>query len=816
MRVSEQYGHTHTASLFFCLKRGIFEVKYILLNWRVIQKTALSNKKGAFMQGGKYLRRDYPLLRDVKVDLRLIGFPPVLNPFSANTTAARSDMLSSHIPQDMVVEGSEPCSIFTGFEKNFGEYEFNTSRRDEDVEVIEILGRYSDLNMGLGSGRRQSPMLLVIYRGLTTGEISYFKVERYFRGSDDFGHENVWNNMSWMKKGAHIPKDATLVTSPRHQGSDYCYTTEANVAMYTAFEGNEDAFVLSESFAKKGTTTQLSQVVINVRQDAIPTNIHGDEFEYKFLPDLNGVVGDDGVLCAFRPVHPNTFAADTAPGTLNKIRASTDIIYNVPPGSVVVDYDFWGNKQYDPVLYGQIMPYRESMIKYWSDVVDVFRKLDRTGAKFSATFTTYVSDCVNALIGMGCRVPEFPGRIKFDLDGVGKQPVEFLQIVVTYKVQRTVQPGFKLTDRHGCKGVVCAIVPDRHMPIDQNGIRADMCMSPSAPVARMIAGPIFEPDINRISEFVRRKMEAVFPTDPEHAYEIMIDWYHDVHPAYAELTNRTYTTPESRKKMMLTQIKKGVRLWIPPFLKTITRQNIDKWTRKHGAHATPITCIQNVKDDNGQLIEKGYTTFKPVSIGKKSIMWLCKIPHATSPGVARVAHQGYAIRPGRDAKYASSVGMTPVKFGEDENRNAIMLTPAEEVTRLNRLQGNALTAGVNRVTQGILRSPHPTQILRFDATNEELAMKDSVLGMFHHTTSVIGIETRYTLTNKLPPTDPRLGDGDILEDASDADTEFEGSLKHANDFPEIVKKKRIIKHVVTSHETPNDVTEPDGSEDDDS
>ena len=90
----------------------------------------------------KFLARDFPLLNNVKLDTRLLGFPANQNPFPDKTSAGRGDMYSSHVPQAMVVNGSEPPGIFAGTELDIGSLDHNLSNRSEDVEVLDFIPKY--------------------------------------------------------------------------------------------------------------------------------------------------------------------------------------------------------------------------------------------------------------------------------------------------------------------------------------------------------------------------------------------------------------------------------------------------------------------------------------------------------------------------------------------------------------------------------------------------------------------------------------------------------------------------------------------------
>ena len=58
-----------------------------------------------------------------------LGLEATLCPFLQFISTQRGSMFAANIAQALVVNGAEFPRIFTGWEKQFGEYEFNTTKR---------------------------------------------------------------------------------------------------------------------------------------------------------------------------------------------------------------------------------------------------------------------------------------------------------------------------------------------------------------------------------------------------------------------------------------------------------------------------------------------------------------------------------------------------------------------------------------------------------------------------------------------------------------------------------------------------------------
>jgi len=400
----------------------------------------------------KSLHRDYPLLSDLTADLRLMGFPAILNPYAHETSSSRANMFSSHVAQAMIIGGAEFPQLFTGVEYELGKYEFNNSHRDQDGEVLAVIPKYGT-SVGVDGHGRQNPMFLVIYRGLEDDRLHYFTIDRYTKGTDGFGYENTWMNISRILTQAGVsantllPKDMQLVTSPIHKGNKYCLGTNLRVAYMTMTDTIDDAMLISESAAAKFETTEVGTALVNIRQGSRPVNLYGRHpDDVKFMPDIGEKVGPHGYLCAFRPMETETFAADLAPDMLMRPMPHIDDITLVKPGATIIDIDFNINPSQKKfgTFATQMDRYLQATRVFWENVLEVYQKYRQQYPRLSPAFQTLITRAATYMLMFN------PGKRKFDIEGmIRKQPVDFIQAVVTYALPRSLNKAFKITDRHG-------------------------------------------------------------------------------------------------------------------------------------------------------------------------------------------------------------------------------------------------------------------------------------------------------------------------------------------------------------------------------
>lgn len=684
------------------------------------------------------LHRDYPYLNNVNIDPRLSGFQAGLIPFLPGTSSPRVDMYASHLNQAMVLDGGEFPMIFAGPEQNLGEYEFSKTRRNQDITVLEVIPKYPTV---FGPNRiGKNPSLTVIYVGHTDKKLHYMTIDSYHKGSDGFGYELVWENTHLLTQpNTPITKETRLTTSPNHRDGLYGMGLNLNVAYMTLEETIEDAMLLSESAAEKMMTSELHEVKIIVRPDQYPLNVYGHEDEVRFMPDIGDIVNADGILAIFRPLNAETIISDTTKGSLDELQQLHDDVYVAPAGSVILDITINAahSSKAPKSLYAQADKYVQASNKYWQEIVRVYGQ-NRQTYELAEESNTLLSTAIQRLTAAGIAV-QLPGvsrKPKTKLIGKNKQPIEFMEITIVFATKRKFAPGFKITGRDGAKGVCCRILPDKYMPIDDYGFRADLVVDPSSCISRMTMGPLYEPAINRTSEFVRRRLAELFPSDPRAAGAMLLDYLADINPNYSAHIREVMSTDQDMAEFVKYCIDTRINMHIPPGLNTIGLELIQKLKNKWKIPLSPVTFTQCDMDNN---VIAQFRTRANVCIGSKYTYLLCKIPEPSSPGVARINQYNTPMKSPPSDKFMYPIKQSPIRTGEDELRIIVMdLEHPQEHERLMCLQGSS-PKGINAVAEALLNEPYPTRIKRIPLSNTQLMTSNTVIQVFDHMLSTMGV-----------------------------------------------------------------------------
>lgn len=691
----------------------------------------------------------YPILNELSADPRLLGVPALLNPFLNKASASRVQMNLSHTIQALPVEGAEMAQIYTGYENNLKDYWINPSKRDQDVQVIAQIPKYPVVG-GLNY-IAQSPSITVIYIGCDDGHLGYFTLDRYYKAAAGFGYEYVWNNNhSLWKEGSYIPKDTVLAHCPSVDGEKVMLGVNANVCYMTVADTIQDSYPVSQAFADKLTVKTISEITMDVKPTQHPINLYGDDIVFKFIPDVGETVNEYGQLCAFRHINLNTFMADVHGDRLSEVQDLHDLVYKVDPLSTVISIDYWpssNREQSNTQVVAQMEKYLANKVEYYKRILDVYRA--HKGKPLTKPMNTLVTEAYTRLIALGHRVPKLDRNGQYGkpkLVNRKDNPIEVMQIKVTILNEYKFSNGDKITNRHGGKGVACRIYPTEQMPVDQNGVRADIIMDPGGTLKRMNTGQFDESGLNRISEFVRRKMAEVYPTDPDEAGNILFEYLNDIFPYYANIVRNQLSTRELVHAYVKECINDKIHVCIPPYLKRIQEDMFytklkDKWN----VPVTPVTYTVSSEDNK---VSATFTTDAPVCIGGEYIYRLCKVPEPSSPGVAHVGHLGIPVKKqGGDAKWQSHIKQAPTRFGEDEERARMVEVDTKEDARLMSLQGGSIH-GVEKTIEHILNSNDPTRINRIPIDNETLINTNSAVTMLRHVFTSFGADIKNTLSSE--------------------------------------------------------------------
>ena len=518
-----------------------------------------------------------------QIDRRLMGIS-AMNPWDGMDSSPRKQMFAGHLGQMLVINGSTERFFQTGMEREYGKYTFSV-KMPCNGRIIKVIDRYTE-NAGINS-INLNPQRVAIYEKEDNKEIGYINLTNYCSQHQYFGFEYK-KKPAYAKLHQHsaIGEGEIFLDSPsitEHGG--YKYGRECAIATLTDPAVSEDGMAVSESCLQ-----QLKFKVYEVRsvswgKHAFPLNLYGDDTNYKPFPDQGEPVRADGQLMCLRGYDPIMAIAEQHLDSLKETDFGFDkSTYSASGGRVVdikVHHDTQNTTGRSPEgMDSQPLKYDAARRVFYQSIFDEYRRLLRERGKslrLTPQFHNLVVEAIS-VVGRNSLAPQDKINRLYRQSPLDDWHVTF---VIEYEITPTI--GFKLTGCHGNKGVICKIVPDADMPVDDAGNRAEIYMDPLSPWNRMNPGALAETYLNACrrdlgyeiqrtlgissdDRDITRKLSLLEMNNPQlvdKAWERLMGFYHIVSPEqYSWFVNGTY--PQPRTVHLKSIIQKGIFVYWPP------------------------------------------------------------------------------------------------------------------------------------------------------------------------------------------------------------------------------------------------------------
>jgi len=465
------------------------------------------------------------------INPKMISLTDLISPFCTESSAGRNNMLASHITQWRVPNEGEFPVVFSGFESMFADYTLDTTAREHDIKVVAIVHKY-DIQLGavtLGN----NPMYTVVYIDLETGELGYFNMHRYTNPTNGFGYENITKPPRCIP-GTVIRPDERLYESKANSDGLYKMGVNANVAFITTLDTTEDALVMSESTAKKLQPLGIDNVQLKIDLSKYPLNLYGDSEEFKLFPDIGDRVNPNGVLCGFRRVSDFSAVSDLDKNRLSKINYLYDDLVYAHPNAKIIDIEVHldGRVNLPSRIYDQVHKYRNARLKYFEEIDKIYE--ENKNIPITDKFNTLVTRAKGRLLAAKRHVKGIGKRSQVKL--VDKISQVGLQIDITLAYDVLVNKGHKSTGREGAKGVIGVIRPDEDMPVDEQGVRADICIDPMSVLKRTNDSQFHEQYLGRVLLFISRRLKTL--PDTNSRFSLITEVLNDINPEYCKLVKK--------------------------------------------------------------------------------------------------------------------------------------------------------------------------------------------------------------------------------------------------------------------------------------
>lgn len=693
----------------------------------------------------------FDLTDDVYADPRALGMEVSLQPFTEHTSSQRGTMFSSHIQQHLELIHREMPIIATGKEEHFGHYDFNSFGM-KDMIIEAVIPKFKTNPQLI----KDAPTYTVIFRDLSDPDnqiIDSYDLSPYTVCSTGFGYENQILNPKLLRVGTRVTKDTPILVSSAHggytqdetgilkNGNMYMMGVNVNVAFATHPSSTTDSVLVSQRLADKMKHLAFGTLSVEIKQNDIPLNIYGDEDNYFCIPNIGSLTNPDGILMALRSSSNETMF-DLTTQALMKPNWDSDRLYYGVPGAKIIDIQVYTRysqiakcRRERNMVFEQLFNYQEMHYQYYQDVVNAYNKLKDTGLPLSPKFNQLVTRCMEML-----KTKTTFNGYKL-MDRKQKEPIDFMVLEITYAWERKMSVGFKTTGREGAKAVNSCIMKNEDMFTDDFGYQADLVISFESAYNRMNTGQLFEQYIGRgCLMLADRIRNGEYGTDPEHIFDVIIDFANDIRPLYAELLKVTFDIPEKREAFVEAVKRDGMHMVISSFsikdMEKVVLTLYNKWK-------ITKTCVNFATYVNGE--RKQLRSKSPIMIGPKYIYLLGKLPHyqLISAEFGHVSQFEMPIKLSNDLKKQSPYSRTPLRLGEDEYSILSMCITPLNAARLMGLYTSSVKA-VELLMEGLLTAEKPSALEDIPMSTMDIINGSKTVTMLTHMFGVSGVGTPTT------------------------------------------------------------------------
>lgn len=681
-----------------------------------------------------------------------------LNPFATNDSSSRSQMFSSHFSQRLVISGCQEKRIQSGLEQEFGKHTFSV-KMPENGEIIKVIHRYprgiDQDSLGF------NPETVVIYENDDTKEIDYFTIPHFCSYHQFFGFEyKIKDTIAKLKPGAFIPKDTIFADSPSvSDNSGFMYGTNMNVAFMSIPSVSEDGIMISRDALERLKFKVFETRVVEFGAGQFPLNLYGTKDLYKPFPEIGDYIREDGVLMMVRD-----YDSDLTPVQMSVYDTmEPDFIFDratyVRGGrGRVVDVKVISNnsvnRQMPEAMCGHIEKYARALRKFHEEVIATERSLRAERRRKYREAQLKLSPRLHRLIVESLAVINHnPIKAKQPLNLLyRKAPIDEYRVEFVIEYEMTPTIGFKLTDCHGGKGVICKVEEPENMPVDEAGNRADIVMDSASVISRMNLGRLYEhyfgaacrdvtksvcailgvnPSAGKITEFTLSKMD---PDVIKHAYQRLMHFYQLVSSRQYEFFNFTINE-EEKQQHLCDVVNEGIYLYYP----VDNEKDIIKVVQEVDKAFKPTFGPVSFVGDSKQRV----TTSNNIRIAPLYMMLLDKIADDwSSVSSGKLQHFGVLSPQTKTEKFMYPYRNSPVRtIGETEGRIFAGYCGREAIAEMMDRSNSPFTQ--RNVIWNILSSNVPTNIDHVVDRDYVRLGGSRPLQLIRHIMGVAGVEIVY-------------------------------------------------------------------------
>lgn len=598
-----------------------------------------------------------------RVDKRLVEREETLGkglnqPFNITNSGSRKIMFGTHQEHRLPLLEAEPALVSTGYENMFGEYSSAFHVMDKSKTVIAKIPKFS-------WNPNHHYFMIVVDEESRIADV----IERisYKHITESYGYLIDNTYLDNLEVGNEIKTGTVFQKSQSFDDFNNRKDGLNLVTAYLACDGTmEDGIIISESAADKLVSPLIRKAEIIINDNDIMLNIHGDENNYKVIPDIGESNVD--VLCALRRENKEDIFYTQSFDMLRKILMS-DTIYTV--AGEVVDIDIYCNNPANlkgSKYNAQLLKYYEETQRFSREIVETLNGIKANGYDLGYDAQKLYVNCNRQISGA---------------QYIKDRPFSNIIMNVYLLDRNKISTGDKLSDRYGGKGVVSAIVPDELMPRTEDGTVVELIHNSSTCVGRENPGQLFELSTTHIGEAIQ-KFIRIGALDLDQSIELYTKYLSILSPELGEYTEHMLShMSEDDRQIYMNEISSdnGIMVCMKPITESMTLDKLAElyeefpWAKQNYIYSA-------VHGSNGEI--RYVKSNRPIVIGKKYIYRLKQYAEekfsVTSLSATNIKNEN--SRSKANKSYRAHYAKTPIKFGEMESGDMAHLGMEVVVTNL--------------------------------------------------------------------------------------------------------------------------------------
>lgn len=462
--------------------------------------------------------------------------------FSGGNNTMRGTMNIKHHVQHLTIDNPEFPFLYDGKENLVGKHSSFHTTTDRTYQVIGICKKYNELMKG--------KTYIALYFLYCKDDDSYTVVERkeVENLTENFGFTYKNDTLDAAEVGDIIPAGTTLCSSTSYDENNNVSVGVNGRILYAVHPAvQDDAIIVSESFAKKMVTNHVTSKTIPINENTLLLNLYGDKDEYRGLPNIGDVI-TDGIICATRSIKETRMFSDLRDESLRNINLSDQVFYGQ---GEVVDINVYCNNPNIKVnkVNRQLIQYYNDARFFYTDVYKICNRIIKSGSKnIDSEIHRWKRYAMNYLDTQA--VWAFNDNLFSNL-----------MVEILIRKKEPIKTGRKIVGRHGNKTVVCSIWPDEEMPYlttdvtyDEHNVahpkgvveRVDLVTNPLAIINRTI--PMVMTEGSTTFQLDRARKYAATLETQEEQKEFLFDVLSILNPKQGKEVEELYDSLSDRDK----------------------------------------------------------------------------------------------------------------------------------------------------------------------------------------------------------------------------------------------------------------------------